>query len=260
MITEIETFLNILKADQYDCRLVFADSATIDKPTIKKNLTEAEVKRHLKFWYVKNKGGYHVFIRPLSSQYVLLDDLKSRGQLEALKDYKPCLLVMTSPGNYQAWLKLPFIPEDRGEALAICLGMADILGADKGAAKPEQVGRLPGYLNNKPKYKEFFGEYPMVSLAKYADRTAEIEKGRFQCQGDSLAITKKAFAMETHTSSKSQSEVDWYLINRMIALGYSDLEIEREVKRQPGYSERKKSKNYLANSIAKARRNNKTNF
>ena len=48
----------------------------------------------------------HFFIRPHMANLIMVDLDNYTGQLEAVLALKPRALVCTSPGNYQAWLKV----------------------------------------------------------------------------------------------------------------------------------------------------------
>jgi hypothetical protein len=106
-----------------------------------------------------------------------LDDLK-KEVLNDLATLKPCLLMETSPKNFQAFIHLSFKPSNREEAINICKELAHQFKADLGSAEPDHVGRLPSFTNRKKKYENEKGNFPFVILHKYENRTSNfIPKG-----------------------------------------------------------------------------------
>ena len=78
--------------------------------------------------------------------------------------FDPAVIVETSPGNYQAWLKHPErLGKEVGTAAARAL--AEKFGGDRGAADWRHFGRLAGFTNRKAKYLDAStGLYPFVRL------------------------------------------------------------------------------------------------
>jgi hypothetical protein len=77
--------------------------------------------------------------------------------------FAPAVVVETSPGNFQAWLKHPrSLPRDLSTIAARKL--ADVFGGDRGAADWRHFGRLAGFTNRKDKYASTDGQYPFVRL------------------------------------------------------------------------------------------------
>ena len=67
--------------------------------------------------------------------------------------FAPAVVVETSPGNFQAWLKHPRqLPREMSTLAARKL--AEEFGGDKGAADWRHFGRLSGLTNRKAKYME----------------------------------------------------------------------------------------------------------
>ena len=78
--------------------------------------------------------------------------------------FNPAVIVETSPGNFQAWLKHPErLSKEVGTAAARTL--AEKFGGDRGAADWRHFGRLAGFTNRKAKYLDAStGLYPFVRL------------------------------------------------------------------------------------------------
>lgn len=118
-----------------------------------------------------NAAGRHVFLRPTEDReprFMLLDDLddgglqfhKVRQAGRVLDVFRPGrMVVMTSPGNYQVWIRA-----NRELSLAEKRYWLKRCGSDPGAAPRRRWGRAPGFRNNKPKYQTRAGRFPLSKL------------------------------------------------------------------------------------------------
>src|ERR1700733_11069525 len=114
----------------------------------------------------QNREGRNIYIRPKGEHDLsMVDDLTREG-VSSMKEagFKPAVIVETSPGNYQAWLKHPErLSKETSTAAARAL--ADKFGGDRGAADWRHFGRLAGFTNRKAKYFDAnTGLYPFVRL------------------------------------------------------------------------------------------------
>jgi hypothetical protein len=133
--------------------------------------TRPATENMLPYLAAKNAEGKHIFMRPVAERepyYVLHDDA---GVAEIFKHHgfdahrRPAralpgrLIIETSPGNYQAWVRLlnPATPEEKQCWL-------DSVGADPGATPRRRWGRAPGSRNVKPKHRKQDGTFPLARL------------------------------------------------------------------------------------------------
>lgn len=97
---------------------------------------------------------------------VMLDDVDATAVEQLSRDgFEPTLVVQTSSGNYQAWVRL--ITEgtvDYGIVTQVVRHLARAYGGDERAVSPRQPGRLPGFTNRKPKHQLGDGKFPFVRL------------------------------------------------------------------------------------------------
>ncbi len=114
---------------------------------------------------LQNLLGRNVYIRPHGEHNLsLLDDLTPQS-LARLKEagFRPALIVETSPGNFQAWLKhhevLP-----RALSTAVAKKLAEKFEGDIGAADWRHFGRLAGFTNRKQSRQLADGRFPFVRL------------------------------------------------------------------------------------------------
>lgn len=78
--------------------------------------------------------------------------------------FNPAVIVETSSGNFQAWLKHPE-RLSREVSTAAARALAEKFGGDRGAADWRHFGRLAGFANRKAKYLDAStGLYPFVRL------------------------------------------------------------------------------------------------
>ncbi len=118
-----------------------------------------------------NAADRHIFMRPTPERepyFMLHDD----ANVAALLRYygfnaarRPawamsgCLIIETSPGNYQVWVRLaaPASPEEKKQWL-------EYVGSDPGAAPRRRWGRAPGWRNVKEKHRQPDGTFPLAKL------------------------------------------------------------------------------------------------
>ena len=117
----------------------------------------------------QNRDGRNIYIRPKGEHNLsLVDDLNTE-KVQAMKaaGFCPALVIQTSPGNFQAWLKHP---ETLGKEVSTAAArtLAERFGGDRGAADWRHFGRLAGFTNRKEKYRSESGLYPFVLLTEHS--------------------------------------------------------------------------------------------
>jgi hypothetical protein len=126
-----------------------------------------DVLKSVRWLKAKNAGGAAIYIRPLGEHsFTLLDDLKAEA-LPRLKreGFEPCLVVETSPNNFQAWLNHGSkLPKEVSSAAARAL--AKRFGGDLGSADWRHFGRLSGLTNRKEKHQKPNGHFPFVRIVE----------------------------------------------------------------------------------------------
>jgi len=114
----------------------------------------------------QNLNGRNIYIRPKGEHHLSLVDDLSADAITNMKrtGFDPAVVVETSPGNFQAWLKHP---ERLGKELgtAAARELAQRFGGDIKAADWRHYGRLTGFTNRKTKHFNVeTGLYPFVKL------------------------------------------------------------------------------------------------
>lgn len=116
--------------------------------------SRAELEQSVAWLKRMNAKGNDVYIRPAGEHgLVLVDDLKPQA-LERMKaaGFAPAATIETSPGNYQAWVKLSDKPLSADVRRIAAQGLAKQYGGDPNSADSRHYGRLAGFTNQKPQH------------------------------------------------------------------------------------------------------------
>lgn len=226
----------------------------------------------------------NLYYTPLSQKihHILIDDM-DRSKYEAFINdgYKPCVLIESSPGNYQAILNVPKLEGnfDREVANRLTERLNREYGDQNlfGAIHPH---RVPGTPNCKPQRRREDGTFPLVKLLKSEDRicdkaferSKDIQREYIDAaakQAERIKLDRayraennipatgsphEAFRahmdnIRVHTSSGDHSRMDYMIAVRMRGTGYSQNEIAEAITTcSPDYrpeQDRKKHGNFV---------------
>ena len=117
-----------------------------------------------------NRQGCEVYFRPhagpQSAGYLLLDFDAGPCPLAALRaaHHTPCIVVQTSSGRQQAWLRVSTQTIRPSWATAAARHLAARYGADLTSAEWRHLGRLAGFTNRKPARRQDNGLPPWVRV------------------------------------------------------------------------------------------------
>jgi hypothetical protein len=103
------------------------------------------VLRSIPWLRLQNADGRNIYIRPKGEHDLSLVDDLTTDAVKRMKatGFSPAVVVETSPGNFQAWLKHPRqLPRELSTLAARKL--AEDFGGDRGAADWRHFGRLSG--------------------------------------------------------------------------------------------------------------------
>jgi hypothetical protein len=151
--------------------------------------------RSVSWLRLKNAEGRHIYIRPAGEHSLSLIDDASIQVVERLKSegFAPAVVLETSPGNFQAWLRHGQILSKHLSTLAARL-LASRFGGDLASADWRHYGRLAGFTNRKDKYRKTDGTFPYVRLheatgvvySKAVAFLAEV-KGKYEAERSKVA-------------------------------------------------------------------------
>jgi hypothetical protein len=125
----------------------------------------------VRFLRARNRAGYDVYFRPYARRqnagYILLDlDHAESAVLDTMRahGHEPCVVLQTSPGHLQAWIRVsqqalpPAVANQIGKQLAL------LYQADPASTDWCHLGRLAGFTNQKPQRQLPGGRPPWVQV------------------------------------------------------------------------------------------------
>jgi len=117
-------------------------------------LTHAATVRFLR---VRNREGCDVYILPYAEDrnagYVLVDlDDADQSVIDRMRanGHDPCVVLQTSPGHLQVWIRISTSPLQPAVATAVGKQLAHTYGGDLASTDWRHLGRLAGFINQKP--------------------------------------------------------------------------------------------------------------
>lgn len=159
--------------------------------------TVAELERGTPWLKRMNAQGQDIYIRPEGSVgLILLDDLDQPAITRLTHDgLAPAVVVETSPGNYQAWLRVTQEPIATELATMVAKILAERYGGDPASADWRHFGRLAGFTNRKPKHQQESRMQPFVLLREAMG--VATERGAQLLEEAAARVQEAARAQET---------------------------------------------------------------
>jgi len=170
----VDRQLRAMGAERYDIGLIHQ---VTDRP-IPRFYTHEQALRAVGWLRARNAEGYNVYVRPLADEgtnvgLVLVDDLSADRIRQMYRDgFGPAAVTETSPGNYQAWVRIAARPIAADLATAAACELMERYGGDPASADYKHYGRLAGFTNRKPERARADGLQPFVTLHEYSSRAA----------------------------------------------------------------------------------------
>ncbi len=125
----------------------------------------------VRFLRIRNREGCDVYLQPFAGDrnagYILVDlDRAEPSVLEAMRrnGHAPCVVLETSPGHWQAWIRVSAVALEPAVATAIGGYLARRYGGDPASTDWRRLGRLAGFTNQKPERRRPNGYGPWVQL------------------------------------------------------------------------------------------------
>jgi len=115
----------------------------------------ADVVQSLPWLKRMNAKGNHIYIRPAGEHgLVMVDDLKPEKLVQMKAEgFAPAATIETSPGNYQAWVKLSDSPVPAETRHLVARELAKRYAGDLNSADSRHYGRLAGFTNRKSEHE-----------------------------------------------------------------------------------------------------------
>ena len=125
----------------------------------------------VRFLRIRNREGCDIYIHPYAEKqnagYILLDlDRAAPSVLATMctNGHEPCVVLQTSPGHLQAWIRVSTLPLEPAVATAIGKRLARAYRADLASTDWRHLGRLAGFTNQKPQRRTPSGFAPWVKV------------------------------------------------------------------------------------------------
>ena len=118
----------------------------------------------VRFLRARNREGCDVYVQPFAGDrnagYVLVDlDCAGPAVIAIMRAHgqDPCVVVQTSPGRLQAWIRFSHAPLEPAVAAAASKLLAIAYGGDRASTGWCHLGRLAGFTNQKPARRTLAG-------------------------------------------------------------------------------------------------------
>lgn len=125
----------------------------------------------IRFLRARNREGCDVYVHPYAGNqnagYILVDlDRADSTVVDRMcaNGHDPCVVVQTSPGHLQAWIRLSPSPLEPAVATAAARHLAHLYGGDGASTDWRHLGRLAGFTNQKPTRRTLGGYAPWARL------------------------------------------------------------------------------------------------
>jgi hypothetical protein len=168
----------------------------------------------VRFLRIRNVEGCDVYIQPYANDrnagYILVDlDRGNPAIVETMRanGHQPCVVLQTSPGHFQAWIRLSAFPLEPAVATAAGKQLAHSYGGDLGSTDWRHLGRLAGFTNQKPQRRTPGGYAPWVKIVHAGAELARSADGLLQlaAHGPSPAWLPAAGARSDFVSAAPSS-------------------------------------------------------
>src|SRR6476469_7092600 len=123
------------------------------------------------FLRVRNREGCDVYVQPYAGDqnagYILVDLDQARPTTIATMrahGHDPCVVLQTSPGHLQTWIRLSTSPLQPAVATAAGKLLATAYAGDLASTDWRHLGRLAGFTNQKPARRTSGGHAPWVKV------------------------------------------------------------------------------------------------
>lgn len=131
-----------------------------------------EVKQAARWLKRMNARGHDILIRPKGEHGLILLERLTPAALVVLesKGLAPAAVLETSPGRFQAWIKLSETPMPEALRRLAMMGIVHALGGDP-AQQTSEYGRLAGFTNQAPQHAKE-GRQPYVLIRSSSGQVA----------------------------------------------------------------------------------------
>jgi hypothetical protein len=152
----------------------------------------------VRFLRTHNERGFNVFFWPYAegrnAGYIFLDLDDARPQLlqeMRIHGHEPCVVLQTSPGHLQAWIRVSTTPLEPPLATSLGRLLAERYDGDRASTDWRHLGRLAGFRNFKPARCELTGFAPTVHIVHAEPVLASAAEKMLAAAQESLTLYPK---------------------------------------------------------------------
>jgi RepB DNA-primase from phage plasmid len=127
----------------------------------------------VRFLRARNLQGHDIYLLPYAEHrnagYILLDlDHATPEVLPLMRSngHEPCVMLQTSPGHLQAWIRVSTTPLEAAVATSVSKQLAHTYGGDLASTDWRHLGRLAGFTNQKLARRIPSGSAPWVKVVE----------------------------------------------------------------------------------------------
>lgn len=165
----------------------------------------------VRFLRARNLQGHDIYLLPYAEHgnagYILLDlDHATPEVLPLMRSngHEPCVMLQTSPGHLQAWIRVSTTPLEPAVATSVSKQLAHTYGGDLASTGWRHLGRLAGFTNQKPARCTPLGSAPWV-------RVIEAHPILASAAQDLLYSAMQFLAQHCPAAPLQKTDPDWHL-------------------------------------------------
>jgi len=154
-----------------------------------------------------NDRGFNVFFWPYAegrnAGYIFLDLDDARPQVlqeMRIHGHEPCVVLETSPGHLQAWIRVSTAPLEPPLASSLGRLLAERYNGDRASTDWRHLGRLAGFRNFKPARCELTGFAPTVHIVHAEPVLASAAEKMLAAAHESLQRTQSLATSSVSTA------------------------------------------------------------
>lgn len=163
-LVAVKRQISTMKSGEYDVGIYHRDEDKMARRIWDIN----QILKSVSWLKSKNFSDHDIYIRPNGSVGLIFFDDLNISSLDSMKTdgIQPCVVIQSSPQNYQGWIRVSNDPIDKDLATRVCKIVAKQYGGDINSADWRHYGRLAGFTNRKKEYIDANGRYPFVLLSE----------------------------------------------------------------------------------------------
>ena len=255
---QIRTLLELWDVPLFD--VAAFDHAT-GRMSLREDWDRGQVLHAVDWMARRNATGSSIYARPAESlaahPWVLVDEFAAGAKAAVAKDHPPAAFLETSPGAWQAWIRLDQAL-NADTRTQVGRRLAETHGGAPGRAGSLQLGRCPGFTNQDPAHRQEDGRPPFNRLVEvHPEHVVHAGTLPFDTRLDIAAPVRAGEPppkeVRDRAGVRDQSRIDFAVACRLVEIGQEDRVITavlREVRPDTNAA----ADGYIERTISAARR------